>query len=161
MSKVSSSLSVLDMMRSIEWRRSYQWEIKFPDAPSPFDIFFPATEYSLNAIAGQSFDAQGSVINYKFPLSTSNTDMTISILDSDDLSITTWLSDWYNEIYPLSGGVLYVEDAWRHAIVNQLSIDREIIRSDSLKVYPDQGMPLIGNSQSDNLLHSLTFIVVG
>ena len=62
-------LTNIDQIRAVEWGKSYLWDIKFEDAPAPFDSWFPAidVEEHLASLESQSFEAY--MTQFKIPKS--------------------------------------------------------------------------------------------
>jgi len=58
-------LASIDQIRSVEWGKKYLWDIQFPDAPAPFDVFFPAADLDETPAVLESYTLQDCVF-FKF-----------------------------------------------------------------------------------------------
>jgi hypothetical protein len=137
------------------------WDIKFPDAPAPFSEWFPATEFTDDGKMGISRDQTFFLSNYKLPQGTSAANIQIQAFDDENKTLHTWLSAWYDDIYSESDGVLTLAEAVRPLILATLNGQREILKIETLYVYPDGALPSSGTSTSDISIISQTFCVAG
>jgi len=156
-----ASISLIEQMRKVEWSRSYLWSIKFKDAPSPFNDWFPASECTENSISGSVFATNFYLRDYKFPQTHGITDISITTYDDIHDTLYNWFEKWNSEIYDDSNGVMTLQDASKQLEVNRLGLDQSITKTTVYWVFPDGSVPRVSNSQSDTRSYTISLIVAG
>lgn len=154
-------LSSIEQVRSIEWGKSYLWDVKFDNAPAPFSVWFPATDYSLDDNIGVSATLSMFLSTYKIPQGTSNKSLSFTALDDSKRTLYNWLKEWYDSIYDQYNGVLTLSESVRNVTVAQLDSGKNILSTRTFMVFPDQNTMLSGNSAPDVLQYTLNFVVAG
>jgi hypothetical protein len=157
----------------MEWSRSYLWDVRFPDAPPPFDEWFPATEVEENiaTLVSQDFEIGNTTI--KIPRATTLFDIKLTFHDDANHTLSNWIASWINDEI-MNGGVCTrrVSDEWINSdgskgstckplYVAKLNSMRETISLKHYLVYPDGAIYYSGNSQSEVDRYQVTFIIAG
>ncbi|HEC63784.1 MAG TPA: hypothetical protein ENI23_00655 [bacterium] len=163
-------LNDINVLRNISWGRSYLWDMKFEgptnrpqDAPpSPFNEFFPATEYSEPRAILDHYEFAAFMSTYSVPKSTKQFELSITFPDDQANTLSNWLTDWINII--ILGNGLFVatlETAYRQLIVHKLNNQREAISRETHLVIPKGEHVYQGKSESGLHLYQQSFIKVG
>lgn len=163
-------------MRKIRWGKTYLWDIYFPEAPSPFNNWFPALDVDENLATLNSYEFPGFLSSYKVPQSTSPFDIKVTFTDDINKTLSTWITGWINnEILHGDESSFYV------STLEESSKELHLVKLDEQKqpvttyyangttkpnpmiylVYPEGPINDIGNSESGLPQYSMTFIVAG
>lgn len=149
----------IDQLRQIEWSKSYLWDVKFNNAPKPFNEWFPATEVTENTANLNSMPVEGGNSGFKIPQSKAATDVSITFIDDINNTLYTWISNWLNSI--TKGQVVStLAECTQMVHVAKLANDRSIIDSTSYLVYPEGNISFAGNSNSDTRQYTVSFVIV-
>lgn len=156
----------IDQMRSVEWDKSYLWDVRFNDPAllgSSFNqqTWFPASDFTENSNTGSSLAIPYYMSTYKFPQAAAPTDITMSIYDDDKGTLYKWLTDWYDAVYDTSTGTMMLQDAVREMSVLKLNVQRQIVKSTLYYVYPEGAIVCAYSSSSEAKKYELTFSVAG
>lgn len=154
-------LNNIDQVRAIDWGSKHLWDVRFPDAPSPFNSFFPATEFNDDGTTGISRDQPFFISNYKTPMGQASANITFQVLDDVNNTIFNWIRDWHRKIYDDTKGLLTLSEAVRPLILVTLDRQRNTLETQTLYVFPDGGLPKSGTSTADSVSLNLTFVVAG
>jgi len=152
----------IDRVRSVEWSRGYLWDVKFPDAPVPFNEWFPAVDVELNLATLNSYEFEGGGSTYKIPFSSSAFDLKVTYVDDIHETLTNWIEKWINEeILCGDNTIIPVKRAVRMVQVMALDLNHEPLHVHSLWVYPEGGIYFHGTSESETHIHTVSFVIVG
>lgn len=154
-------LTDIHQLRGVEWARSYLWDVRFLDAPAPFNSWFPATDFSLGESIGISGDIPAGNTSIKFPQATASPDLTLTTLDNDERVLHEWMTEWYDKVWKNPKGILTLREAVRECHIATLRSDKSVLKLRKLLVYPDASMSLTGGSASDIVTMPLSFVVAG
>ncbi len=155
-------LNSIDQLRTVEWGRSYLWDIRFPDAPAPFNNWFPAVDVEENTATLNSQEFNAAWTTFRIPYNTSSFDLRITFMDDVNHTLRLWIEKWINEEI-LSGGkgTKPIAEITKPVEITKLSLDKEVIDLKRYLVYPEGGIYFTGNSNADALVYSVTFIIAG
>jgi len=152
----------IDKVRNIEWSRSYLWDVKFPDAPAPFNDWFPAIDVELNLATLNSYEFQGGASTYKVPQLSSAFDLKITYVDDINDSLTRWISDWINaDILSENNTLKPLKQIVKMVQIMTLDLDRTPLHVYSLWVYPEGSIYFHGDSNADPHTYTVDFVIVG
>lgn len=154
-------LSSLNQVRKIEYARSYSWDVRFPDAPSPFNSWFPAIDYTDSLNISQSFKQNWYLKTYSVPQNSGLPDVMLTYYDDVNNTLANWMTKWHSSIYDDARGLLYLEDAVRPLYIAKLDNKKNVISTKIYYVYPEGTVIESGNSQSDVKQYSAAFTVAG
>ena len=149
-------------MQQIEWRKKYLWDVLFPDAPKPFDKFFPASEIEegLSNLRMEEFSIAGKVL--ATPISSNLLSVRLTFNDDEASTLENWLREWMDTIILNEGQYVSTLDLCaRMLIVQKLNSLREPISQNSYWVVPFGELTHIGSSDSEADIKSLDFQIVG
>ena len=132
---------------SFQWGKTFLWDVQFPDAPEPFNEWFPATDVSINTYTMELKEWEFYLSSYSVPMKTAEFDMSITYSDDARRIILDFFSDWVNNTI-LDGelSVLPLRQAVRPVNVLRLNDQRETLRSDTYWVFPANS----GNFEADS-----------
>ena len=92
-------LNVPNMIRGVAWSKGWMWDCNIPDAPAPFNSWFPATEYHEELFApGQSKRIVVGTQGYELPGDRERTGVTLSFPDNDQAVLQAWMENWVNNV---------------------------------------------------------------
>jgi len=161
-------LEDIDQVRDIEWGRGYLWDIKFPEAPAPFDVWFPAVEVRENLSTISSFTLDTVRGPVKIPQASSNQDIEVTFADDVYHTVLNWIVEWQAEMLGddqktgrIGATIATASASAREMIVVKLGLDKEVLKTVSYLVYPEGSVNYQGNSNSEAEQNSVTFVVVG
>lgn len=159
-----SYLFNLSQLRRIEWGRTYTWDIRFPDAPAPFNAFFPATDVS-EPVATLQWTAQNYFLDvYRFPHNKLQKDLRISFLDDQNGTLLSWLKNWIEVTIFNQGKAVSpigTQGVCKRVLISKLDSYRNIVKTSSYLVFPEGIIDYIGGSQSDHVTYTVNFVVAG
>ncbi len=149
-------------IRSIEWGKSFNWDIQIPDAPAPFNQWFPASSVNENKynLTLKEFPLWHNV--YSVPEGTSEFSVSITFFDDHRLTILEWLSKWVNEEILNNGRFItpLKQAAKDIYIVKTNTTGEEILRSHYWVIPKDSGF-YKGESSPDPYSGEIEFVIVG
>lgn len=156
------TLRSIDQLREIEPARSWNWDLFFPDAPAPFNEFFPAVDVSADVFNLESFASNVYLNNVRTPLRSGDRNLSITFFDDVDRSLEAFFEEWVQETI-LNGGeyVATVTDAVKQVYLRYTNPQREIVKQRVLWVYPEGSFQFRGNSESEITNHTLEFVIAG
>ena len=160
-----ASLSDIEQIRSVEWGRSFLWDVRFvqPDVPpDPFDTWFPAIDIEEHVGVIESHTIEAYNTSIKIPRKTGPKELRLTFLDDVNHTLFNWLDEWINEKILNDGlNVAPLSEAVRKIHVSKLDTKRREIAQSIYLVYPDNPLLFTGNSSSDLLSYSIGFQIVG
>lgn len=161
----------VEQMRLIEWARSWNWAVRFPDFTTPSDFleWFPATDvtYSIFQVEKQDFTA--GLGAFDIPKSTGIHQVSLTCYDgsrrkgdyTNVLQLHKWIKAWGEDIVNLSIGVRTLTEACRPMeIIHYNSLSNKIGKV-SYAVFPHGEINFIGGSEADINKLELTFSIAG
>lgn len=154
-------LNSVAQLRTLDWGKSFNWDMKIPSAPSPFNTWFPATEYERSLFNINSHTISASTYDAKIPLSSASKEIRLTFLDDDNQTLENWISAWHDEIlFSLDKGtVATLEEATKEILLNDLNAMRVSNRLHQMFVYPDGNAVSTGNSNSEISMITVNFII--
>jgi hypothetical protein len=88
-------------------------------------------------------------------------DMSMTLLDDDDRTIKKFLREWYEKVFPSSGGNAYLSDIVKVIEISPLTAQNEVVETESYIVYPTGSCANSLTSDASNLSYSVYFKIVG
>ena len=161
----------VEQLRLIEWARSFNWAVRFPDyrTPGDFKDWFPATDVSYNFfwIDKQEFPAGNGTMD--FPKSTSISSLNLSLVDGSRrrgpsttvLQLHDWIKAWGDDMVDLSTGVLTLSEACRPIEIIHYNSLSNLIGRIIYAVYPHGEINFTGGSDSEISKLEITFSIAG
>jgi hypothetical protein len=138
--------------------------MKFPDAPSPFNSWFPASDVSepIGALQSGMYDLFTST--YRIPHNRPPMDLRVSFFDDQRNVLAGWISFWINSTILNSGkGVSPIGSPGVCKIVMIAKLDsmKNIIRTNSYWVYPDGIVTFEGTNSAQATKYTVNFVIAG
>lgn len=154
-------LTSLEDIRRVEWRKDYLWDIKFPEAPSPFNDWFPASDIELQLSSINTYQFDGPFVGYKIPHNASPLSLRVSFYDNMEQVLLEWLADWIREIVNIDEGyVLPLSQCCKTVTIMRLDSKRQSIGSATYLVMPDTGtVSFHGGSEATSQTTSYDFYI--
>lgn len=155
-------LTGVNQLRKIEWSKSFLWDIKFDEAPPPFDQWFPAIEVDQGLFDIESQDFTTHVTTFRVPKSTNSLDVSITFVDDINHTLLEWFEEWATSMFTEGKRVKTVgnPDVSKKLEILRLDTKRQELRMDTLFVYLNSKLSFTGNSQSEIPVHTVDFVIV-
>ena len=163
----------VEQMRLIEWARTHNWAVWFPDfskTPSDFTTWFPATDINYSIMQLEKQDFSMGVGAFDIPKSKGIYQVTMSIFDgararvgsaTNVLQLHKWIETWANEIVDLEKGVQTLSEACRQLEIIHYDSMSYKIGHVSYAVFPHGEISFVGSSEVDINKIDLTFSIAG
>lgn len=158
-----------DQLRKVEWDRGYLWEVRFPDAPPPFNDFFPATSVAeeLCDLVSKVFD--GTMNTYQIPTGQAMNEIRLTFVDGGNIKdnqsglvLSKWITDWINvEILNDEKYISTIETASKLMQVIKLNSQHEIISDVTYWVFPKGKIMYNGKNENSLVEFAVDFAIVG
>jgi len=161
----------VEQLRLIEWARSFNWAVRFPDYRTPGDFleWFPATDVQYNFFWIDKMEFPAGLGAIDFPKSTSISPLTLSIVDgsrrrgpsTNVLQLHQWLKDWGDDMVDQTTGVLTLSEACRPIEIIHYNSVSNLIGKVTYAVFPHGEASFVGGSDSEISKLDLTFSIAG
>lgn len=154
----------IDQMRKVEWSRKYLWDILLPDAPQPYNEWFPAQEVDVPEaiIKSKIFSAYNT--QFKIPEGTDDKVIRVTYVDDVNNTLLNYHKTWMKSILGDDGfSVLPLKSVARRLIIQKLGLNREPLTNQTsiYWVYPDGNLNFSGSGESAPHTYNMTYVVVG
>lgn len=137
-------------VREVQWGRNHLWDIQIPDMPEPFNSWFPAKEVKWDPYETSSHDISGTYRDFKVPIGTSGSKLSISGIPDDEIgTIYSFFDKWYNDIYNHNDGLLTLKEACKPIFIAKLDSQKEPMWVKTFFVYPSGGNPWNRDSSAE------------
>lgn len=152
----------LQQVREVDWASTIDWDVRFKDAPAPFNEWFPATDVEENIATMNNHSIEAHMSTYEFPLGSAIFDLQVTFIDDVLYTIHDYLADWINRGI-LNGGeyLTPLRRAVRHCEVVRTDGTGRVIYSAAYWVTPEGGINWQGNSSADVASNSMRFPIAG
>jgi hypothetical protein len=156
-------LNNANQIRSIEWSKSYLWDVKFESGDSkdlsPFDRWLPAINMTDNMAELETRSFQGTMTSFLIPLSGKVKTFSLTFIDDIELTLFHWFKDWINiGILNNGQGLSPINSIKKKIEIVQLNNELEPIFYAKYNVFPYGTISYKGNSDSDNFKFSVNFV---
>ena len=149
-------------VRAISWGATYLWDIRFPDAPAPFNQWFPATDVEENLATLNTKPLELFISTYEIPLSTTLFDLKITFTDDVKHTIEGWISSWINtDILNDGSGITPLADCCKLVQLTKTNFQKEILKSASYWVFPKGALYFHGTSDASAVSNMVEFVIAG
>jgi hypothetical protein len=146
---------------SIDWGGTWLWDIQFPDAPSPFDRWFPAADIEEPLAHLDTMQIKGGATNFEIPIGSSALIIRINFYDDVNRFLETWITEWIRSIAPGASPVLTLEESARVINISKLDSTRTEIDQYQYLVIPKGTFSFRGNSSAEVPTYPLELVIVG
>lgn len=157
MSKVT-----MDMIRTIEWGKSYLWDFTIDDPYFPLD-WVPAVDIEVSNATVESHSIEAGQKTYKIPNKSAPIEIKLTFIDSIKCDVFAFFEKWMStNTINQDEYVSTIESCSKLVQVKRLDNDRETVNSmSSFWVYPEGTLSFNGNSESGTPMYSINLVVVG
>jgi len=133
-------LNTPQIIRGVAWSKGWLWDCNIPDAPSPFDDWFPATEFHEDLFSpGQPKKVMVGTQSFELPGDRECTSVTLGFPDNDQMVLQKWLENWVNDVlYRADGTVATLTEGTKCINFARLDSQRNQIQLRQFWVYPKQ-----------------------
>lgn len=153
-------LQSLEQAFSVTWGKAYLWDVKMPDAPSPFNEWLPALsiDETLYDISEYSFQVGGG--NYSVPNGWQQKDIRMVLYDDADSTLLNWFRNWGNSL-GTGTTVKTLSEVVRPIHIARLNNQRQVINQSSFWVRPAGQLFFQGGSDSSIRTFNVSLRVCG
>lgn len=161
----------VDQMRLIEWARSWNWAVRFPDFTTPDDFasWFPASDINYNLLLIEKQDFSAGMGAFDIPKSTNIHQISLTCYDgsrrrgssTNVLQLHKWIKEWGEDIVDITTGVRTLAEACRPIEILHYNSLSNLIGKVSYAVYPHGEVSFTGGSDADINKLELTFSIAG
>lgn len=154
-------LRTLDQMCTVPWGKSYLWDCKLPQAPSPFNEWFPA-----QTVDESLFDIVDKTINigsgtFSLPSGYGECDIKLNMLDDNNCTLEKFFTEWKNKMFPSRTSVATITEVVKEIYIAKLNNQREITHEVGFWVRPSGQFFFQGNTDSAVRVYNVTLKICG
>ena len=158
-------LKNIAQLRNIEWGKSFLWDFKIPDAPAPFNEFFPAIDIEETLVSLESFSFEAHNNTFKIPQKRQVKDVKITFVDDYKNSGLSFFTKWMaNDIFKENekhSTTATLQECAKQILIQKLPSTRgNALLLSSYLVYPEGPLAYRGNSDSGLLIHQVSLVIV-
>ena len=155
-------LNSITQLREITWGAKYLWDVRFPEAPAPFNEWFPAVDIDEGTANLESLTIESSAGTFKVPRIGSVKELSLTFFDDANNTLHDWIASWVNETILGNGSyVSTVDVAARKLQVLKLNHQRQVISQKVYRVYPEVRLAYRGSSGNEPQQYTVPFVIVG
>lgn len=151
--------SSVETMRGVEWNRGHLWDIRFPDGPSAFSDWFPATDVEENVWSLTTHELQAGHTSIEIPKGTSVFTLSITFVDSVKCDVEHWLTEWVNDEILTDGRIGLLTQICKQVDIKKLNPDKTVNNQRSYMVFPKDEMFFKGTSDDESHQESVNFVI--
>lgn len=118
-------LQSLEQIRNVEWSRTYLWDIQFPEAPTPFNDWFPAVDVEYDIYSHTPYTVNAGQSTFKIPKASEALGVRVTFNDNVDNVLADWMEEWVQ--FTILGGRLWaasLDEAVKEVRIARLGMDR-------------------------------------
>jgi len=144
-------------LRAIQWGRNYWWDILFPEAPAPFNSWFPASEVEEEVANLTAKQLEIWMSTYSIPESRAQRKVNVTFYDTENLTLLNWIEDWINNgIFNVGGdgGVSPLEECCKELLISKHKFldtgEKKMVKQTQYWVFPNLpgGISYVGSSSN-------------
>lgn len=149
----------LERLRTVQWDKSNKWDFELEGLNEQFGGWTSATSLEIGffGVVTEALGSTGTeyISGHTYPT------LTISYVDSEDLKVTNYLTQWMKDCVSMDGyEVLTVDQAAKHFTVTKtLSTNAPTARWQG-KVIPSGNITYTGDSDGSVPIYQINFMVV-
>lgn len=158
---MTEGFMTLDKMNTIEFDSTHLWSISFPDAPSPFNDWFPAQscDDDVYNVVTDTFDVGNT--DMVLPTGLSSKSIHMEVLDAVDCRLEKWIENWVNnEMFVTEGksvGANYLDNICKKCNITKYDYQHNVIYKKQHTVHPIGTMKHSRTSDANAKVLSLDF----
>ena len=156
-------LQNIEQVRGVgDWARAYLWDTQFPDAPVPFNEWFPANDLEEQLAVIENHTMEFFQSTYEIPRASQARRITLTFYDNATHALENWFKDWIrNGIFNGGTAVTPLEGCVRDLRVRKLTPKKETLQLTTYSIFPTGDFSYRGSSDSAPLIFSLGFVIAG
>lgn len=162
-------LKNIEQIRSVEWSKSWLWDVKFDNGPSGFENWFPATDVEINEWTLEPFNFAGGTSTFEIPKTSTLADIKLTFIDDIHLHVEHWLNAWVNDEIFAGGSVQTIKECCRKLHVLKLKNASSKLGSPDIVegypktylVFPKGAVYYSGKSTSEVHQDTIEFVICG
>ena len=147
---------------NFQWGSELLWDVRMPDAPHPFDTWFPASsvEENLYTLELKGFEFYNNT--FSVPERTSEFDLKITFFDDVPRTILTWIRNWVNnEILNEGKLITPIKHAAKELLLVKSDYQLNELSRAHYWVIPNGAGHYTGGSSPNAATSEIDFIIVG
>lgn len=150
-----------------EWARSDKWDVRFRTGQNPEGYnstdggWLPAINVTTPIYNISSYDWSSGHRTFSMPKALDYPDITMTLLDDENRTIKKYLREWFESMFPESGGIQYLSDVVRILDITQLTGQNTAVETESYIVFPVGSAASVLGSESGILSYNVNFKVAG
>lgn len=131
-------LKSANTLRTVQWAKGWLWDCKIPDAPAPFNTWFPGTDYSEDLfVPGEPKRIKIGARTYQIPGDRDCEEMSLTFIDNDQGVLQAWMEDWVdNTLYRENGTVATLSEGVKEFLFARLDGQRNYIQLRDMWIFP-------------------------
>lgn len=149
-------------LRNVHWGAQYLWDIRFPNAPSPFNAWFPAVDVDENLFSLNTKEYELGHGSYSHPIGHDSFDLKITFNDDVKLTIHNWLTNWVrSRIFNNGLGVAPLDQCVEVVQIVKTDFRYRVLATASYWVFPRGVMYFNGTSSASPAQNQIEFVIAG
>lgn len=155
-------LSSINQVREVEWGSTHLWDIRFEDAPHPFNQWFPAMSIDEGIATGVSESIPAFLNDFEIPIGSSSHKIELTVPDDAKGTLRRWYADWINQIYHKDKGVLTLRESVKRVdIIEYLNSTKTNKEQRTRLVFPVGSISFVGTSEAGLPTYRMSFAIAG
>ena len=151
-------IPTLNDIRQIQWGTSWQYNIRFPNAPSPFNEWFPCSDVEEDIASLNLYALELTFRNYLIPRGMNPHNIKITFYDDVSRTITLWLKEWIEFIIdPEDGFVRTLSECCDELQVQWLDNQGAEVRVATYLVCPNTGQLVFKGTSGESRADQKTY----
>lgn len=155
-------LNNINQLRAVgNWATTYLWDIRFLDAPYPFNEWFPASNVEEPIFHIETHNITAHIIQTEIPKSIQMTQISIECYDSSDHILENWFKQWFYDMFNKYKEVTPLFQITRVLEIARLTYDKKVIYANRYYIFPKGNLNVTQNSQSSMKKLNVSFGIAG
>jgi len=148
-------------IEEVTWDDGARWDIRIPDAPPPFNNWFPAAQVEVPEVTAINHTFEAGQMSFSIPKNLDQRSLVITFYDAVDRVLVDWLVKWiWEEIHNKGRGVTPVLDSVKAVEIVHLDEDFKPFEHRRFEVIPSGTLSTTLVSTPDPQLRSLEFNII-
>lgn len=149
-------------LRNVQWGAQYLWDIRFPNAPSPFNAWFPAVDVEENLFSLNTKEYELGHASYSHPIGHDSFDLKVTFNDDVKLTIHNWLTNWVrSRIFNNGLGIAPLDQCVEVVQLVKTDFRYRVLATASYWVFPRGVMYFSGTSTASPAQNQIEFVIAG
>lgn len=149
-------------LRKVHWGAQYLWDIRFPNAPPPFNAWFPAVDLEENLFSLNTKEYELGHATYSHPIGHDSFDLKITFNDDVKLAIHNWLTKWVrSRIFNNGLGISPLDQCVEVVQIVKTDFKYNVLSTSSYWVFPRGVMYFTGSSTAQPAQNQIEFVIAG